>query len=213
MYLIAGLGNPGRKFEKTKHNMGFMVLDEFARRRGAEFSSEKFDALYTRADFDGKRVLLIKPQTFMNLSGDAVAAFADYFDVDPSELLVVYDDCEIDMGTIRIRRSGSAGTHNGMRDIVSKLGYTDFPRMRMGIGSRGEMQLYDYVLTPFSEQEFSECIAPAVQRACDALECFLSEGTDIMMNRFNTPKKKKAKEPEEVSQIPPEDTGEESLIQ
>ena len=191
MYLIAGLGNPGRKYEKTKHNMGFMVVDEFARRRGAEFSSEKFGALCARADFAGKRVLLIKPQTFMNLSGDAVAAFADYYDVDPSELLVVYDDCEFDMGAIKIRRSGSAGTHNGMRDIVDKLGYTDFPRMRMGIGSRGEMELYDYVLTPFSREDLDGVIRPAVERACDALECFLSEGTDMMMNRFNTPKKKK----------------------
>ncbi len=195
MYLIAGLGNPGRKYEKTKHNMGFMVVDEFARRRGVEFTSEKFEALYARADFAGKRVLLIKPQTFMNLSGDAVSAFADYFDVDPAELMVVYDDCEFDMGAIKIRRRGSAGTHNGMRDIVDKLGYTDFPRMRMGIGSRGEMELFDYVLTPFSEEDLERVIRPAVERACDALECFLSEGTDVMMNRFNTPKKKKESSP------------------
>jgi len=205
MYIIAGLGNPGRKYERTKHNMGFMVLDELARRTGAVFSEERFDAIVAKADIAGRRVLLVKPQTFMNLSGDAVAKFADYYNVEHSELMVIYDDCELEMGAIRIRKSGSAGTHNGMRDIVAKTGFTDFPRMRMGIGGKGNMELYEYVLSPFTEEDMKERILPAVSRACDALEVYLSEGIDIMMNRFNTPKKKK-EPPEAIPQASAEET-------
>ena len=188
MYIIVGLGNPGRKYEKTKHNAGFIALDMFAKRHGVSLDKEKFEALYCKTRIDGEDVLLVKPQTYMNLSGKAVSAFVNFFKIPPENLVVVYDDVELELGVIRIRAKGSAGTHNGMRNIVQLLHDTNFPRMRIGVGNDKTMELYEYVLAPFSEEQLKDSIYPAAETVCDALDCFIKEGVDKAMNKYNPSK-------------------------
>ena len=188
MYIIVGLGNPGRKYEKTKHNAGFIALDMFAKRHGVSLDKEKFEALYCKTRIDGEDVLLVKPQTYMNLSGEAVSAFVNFFKIPPENLVVVYDDVELELGVIRIRAKGSAGTHNGMRNIVQLLHDTNFPRMRIGVGNDKTMELYEYVLAPFSEEQLKDSIYPVAETVCDALDCFIKEGVDKAMNKYNPSK-------------------------
>lgn len=188
MYIIVGLGNPGRKYEKTKHNAGFIALDMYAKRHGASLDKEKFEALYCKTRIDSEDVLLVKPQTYMNLSGEAVSAFVNFFKIPPENLVVVYDDVELELGVIRIRAKGSAGTHNGMRNIVQLLHDTNFPRMRIGVGNDKTMELYEYVLAPFSEEQLKDSIYPAAETVCDALDCFIKEGVDKAMNKYNPSK-------------------------
>ena len=188
MYIIVGLGNPGRKYEKTKHNAGFIALDMYAKRHGVSLDKEKFEALYCKTRIDSEDVLLVKPQTYMNLSGKAVSAFVNFFKIPPENLVVVYDDVELELGVIRIRAKGSAGTHNGMRNIVQLLHDTNFPRMRIGVGNDKTMELYEYVLAPFSEEQLKDSIYPAAKTVCDALDCFIKEGVDKAMNKYNPSK-------------------------
>ncbi len=188
MYMIAGLGNPGRKYEKTKHNAGFIAIDMYAKRHGVSFDREKFEALYCKTLINGEEVLLVKPQTYMNLSGEAVSAFMNFFKIPLENLVVVYDDVELELGVIRIRAKGSAGTHNGMRSIVQHLNGTNFPRMRIGVGNDRTMELYEYVLAPFSEEQLKSNIYPAAETVCDALDCFIKEGIDKAMNKYNPSK-------------------------
>lgn len=188
MYMIIGLGNPGRKYEKTKHNAGFIAIDAYAQKHAASFNKEKFNSLYSKIRIDDNDVLLIKPQTYMNLSGEAVGAFANYFKVPSQNIVVVYDDIELPLGTIRIRAKGSAGTHNGMRNIVQHLHDTNFPRMRIGIGNNKDTELFEYVLAPFSEEQLKEFIYPASKQVCEALDCYIKEGIDKAMNKYNPSK-------------------------
>lgn len=191
MYIIAGLGNPGRKYELTKHNVGFMALDMYAKKHGVNIEKKKFDGLYCKCNIKGEDVLLVKPQTFMNLSGDCIAQFVNYFKVPHENLIVVFDDVEFDMGNIKIRAKGSGGTHNGMRDIVAKLGDGNFPRVRVGIGNDKSMELFEYVLAPFTHSQIEEIISPACEKVCDALDMYLQDDIDTAMNKFNTKKQKK----------------------
>jgi PTH1 family peptidyl-tRNA hydrolase len=185
MYIIVGLGNPGREYENTKHNIGFITVDQLAARHGISVSRLKHRALTGDGRIGGKKVLLVKPQTYMNASGESVAAIAAYFDVDISEIIVIYDDVDIPMGSLRIRKSGSAGSHNGMRDIIYQLNADGFPRVRLGIGGdRGRIPLRDYVLGGFSRADVP-LMEQTVLRAADAVEAMLSEGVDFAMNRYN----------------------------
>jgi PTH1 family peptidyl-tRNA hydrolase len=184
--LIVGLGNPGREYRETRHNAGFMVLDEIAKRHAltwAQAPAQVPDAFVAKK-FGPEAVLLAKPLTFMNRSGDAVAALSRYYDVDLADLLVVVDDIDIPFGRLRARATGSAGTHNGLRSVVERLG-TQFPRLRVGVG-RGDARrdLADHVLAKFEPAE-REQLESVITRAVDAAEMFAAEGIVKVMNTYN----------------------------
>lgn len=197
MLVIAGLGNPGRKYENTKHNMGFLVLDAFAEKNDIKIRKIKHKALIGEGIIAGQKVLLVKPQTYMNLSGESLREVVQYYDIEPEELMVVYDDVDIPMGSIRLRKKGSAGSHNGMKSIIYQLQFDDFPRLRMGIGTEKKGDMIDFVLTGFSKEEAGK-IREAVDTAVSALECWIERGVDIAMNEYNPKKPKKPKKPREA---------------
>ena len=186
MKLIVGLGNPGRKYAQTRHNTGFAVLDELARRAGAEFRKPLWARASTaKAQVGGQDVLLAKPETFMNLSGAAVAALARKRGLQPQDVVVVLDDAELAVGRLRIRARGSAGGHNGLKSIVQCLGSDEFIRVRVGIGrSGGAPGLTDHVLGSFTAAERA-ALAPVIPLAAEAVECILSAGVEQAMNRYN----------------------------
>ena len=185
-WLIAGLGNPGPEYEKTRHNTGFMSLDLLAARLQVKVSKERFKALTAQADFDGQRLLLMKPLTFMNASGIAIEAAAHFYKIPPERVLVVSDDTALAVGRLRIRKGGSAGGHNGLKNIIQHLGTDQFPRVRVGVGEKPhpDYDMADWVLGKFQGED-KKAIDGAVKRAADAVECFLKEGPDRAMNRFN----------------------------
>lgn len=185
MKLLAGLGNPGPQYRDTRHNAGFLVVDALARRREVDSWREAFRALVARTTFSGEAVLLVKPLTFMNLSGESVAAVAGFYKIEPADLLVIVDEAALPLGRLRARREGSAGGHNGLKSIIQHLGTTAFPRLRIGVG-RGEERrdLSDHVLGRFDASEREE-ISAAVLRAAEAAEMFVSDGIERVMNAFN----------------------------
>ena len=186
MYIIAGLGNPGRKYENTRHNTGFRVLDGLADRYGIAVEQRKHKALCGTGMVEGQKVLLMKPQTYMNLSGESIREAVEYYRVDPEcELLVIYDDISLEPGQLRIRKKGSAGGHNGVKDIIRHLGTQVFPRIKVGVGEKPEgYDLADYVLGHFSPED-AQKMQEACNRAVMAAAAVLSEGTDRAMNDFN----------------------------
>ena len=187
MYVIAGLGNPGKKYEKTRHNMGFLVIDRIAEKCGIKVNRIKHRALTGDGMISGHKALLVKPQTYMNLSGESIGEIVSYYGVDHSELIVIYDDFDIDMGSIRIRKKGSAGSHNGMKSVISHLGAEDFPRVRVGIGSSGGRDWKDFVIGSVGRRERA-VLEEAVDTAADAVICILEKGIDRAMNEYNTRK-------------------------
>ena len=195
MYLIAGLGNPGRKYERTKHNVGFDVIDYVTDRHRIPFSGIQFQAECGKGIIAGQKVMLAEPLTYMNLSGEAVAALVNYYKLDPEEeLIVIYDDIRLDPGQIRVRKKGSAGGHNGIKNIIACLGTDKFKRIRVGIGAKPDRwDLADYVLAPFTPEN-REKIEDAIKDAADALELILSGDMDEAMNRYNH---KASREPKE----------------
>jgi PTH1 family peptidyl-tRNA hydrolase len=187
MKLIVGLGNPGREYRDTRHNVGFRVVDEIARRHGLQWAmapSQVPDAFVVKK-FGVQPVLLAKPLTFMNRSGEAVAALARYYDIVPADLLVVVDEIDLPFGRLRARGRGSAGTHNGLRSIVQQLGTTEFPRLRLGIG-RGDARrdLADHVLSTFEADE-RPAVEEFIARAADAAEMFAADDIAGVMNVYN----------------------------
>ena len=186
MYIIVGLGNPGRKFDGTKHNVGFDTIDYLVDEHRIPSSGISLKAMYGKGVIAGQRVLLAKPMTYMNLSGEAVRALVDYYKIAPEqELVVIYDDISLEPGLIRIRKKGSAGGHNGMKNIISHLGTDRFTRIRIGIGEKPkEWDLADYVLAPFSREDRGK-VNEAVKDAVSALEMILQGDTDGAMNRDN----------------------------
>lgn len=187
MKLIVGLGNPGRKFRGTRHNVGFEVVDELARRAGVAFEAAPAEALMARAGPGGPAVMLAKPLTLMNLSGVAVAELIRYFRIAAADVLVVADDANLPLGRLRARAQGSDGGHRGLRSIIERLGTEEFARLRVGVG-RGDPRrdLADHVLARFDPDE-RESVEAAVLRAADAAEAFVTEGIAAMMNQFNRP--------------------------
>lgn len=183
MKLIVGLGNPGPRYENTKHNVGFRVIDELLRRVATTNMESLCQSLVVRADWHDLEVIFAKPMTYMNRSGGAVAALIHRFDASIEDVCVVYDDIHLDFCMLRMRRKGSDGGHNGMRSIIHALDTQAFPRLRIGIGEPEE-NLIDYVLSEFSEAERAE-IDSVVQRAADALETFVTDGVQAAMSRFN----------------------------
>ncbi len=183
-YLIVGLGNPGSKYARTRHNIGFMALERLAERHRMALATEKFDARYATGRVANEMVVLLEPQTFMNRSGKAVVAAAHFYDVDPARIIVVHDDIDLALGTIRVKSGGGHGGHNGLRDIVAQLGSREFLRVRLGIGRPEHGDVTNHVLGTFGRDEQDD-VAELVETACDAVETLLREGLDAAQNRFN----------------------------
>lgn len=193
MYLIVGLGNPGPKYAHTRHNVGFDVLDALARKMGVSIAREKENALVGECFIDGKKVVLALPQTYMNLSGEAVARLVNWYKIAPEHLMVAYDDIDLAPGSIRIRKSGGAGTHNGMRSIVGLLGYDTFPRLRVGVGERRPgFELADWVLSRYQQPQEQQAADAAYALAADAIVEYIQNGIESAMCKYNTKKKKPA---------------------
>lgn len=188
MYIIAGLGNPGRKYENTRHNIGFIALDLLAERNDIKINKIKHKALVGEGRISGQKVLLVKPQTYMNLSGQSLQEVMAYYKEEIEKLVVIYDDIDIPMGTVRIRKKGSAGTHNGMRSVVQCLSSDQFPRIRIGLGDGRKGELKDFVIGGFSKEEKAP-LEEAVRRAVLAAECIVEKGIDKAMNEYNVRQK------------------------
>lgn len=186
MWLIVGLGNPGEKYARTRHNIGFACLDYLAERYRLSFSGRRANALLAEGAIAGQRVVLAKPQTYMNLSGQAVSGLRSWYKIDPAEdLLVIYDDLDLPFGKLRLRQRGSAGTHNGMRSIVGQLGSNEFARLRIGIGQPPpNWDAAGYVLSRFTAEEAAE-LPDLYLTVADAVELIVREGFISGMNRYN----------------------------
>jgi PTH1 family peptidyl-tRNA hydrolase len=183
--VIAGLGNPGPRYKNTRHNAGFTVLDRVAEKLDAEFAREKYRAILAEAEWKGERLLLMKPMTYMNLSGESIARAVRYNNVELHDLLVVVDDVNIELGRLRLRPAGSAGGHNGLKSIIEHLGTDEFPRLRIGVGQSRGAVLRDHVLSTFAPDE-KPLAEKAAARAAEAALCFIEFGVDKAMNKFNT---------------------------
>lgn len=194
-FIIVGLGNPGRKYDGSRHNVGFDVIDELVDRFRIGGPERFGKSMIGKGRIGSRKVILVKPLTYMNLSGEAVQEIVHYYKADPSaDLVVISDDIDLEAGTIRIRKKGSAGGHNGLKNIVQHLGTQDFARIRIGVGAKPnpDFDLADYVLGHFSGEE-KKVMEEAVSRAAEAVACMAEEGMDLAMNRYNTPRKKKEK--------------------
>ncbi len=196
MKVIVGLGNPGKEYERTRHNVGFMLIHELAGRwMPGEIPKAKFNALVLDGMIGGEKVLLVRPMTFMNRSGQSVSEIMRFYQLEATDdLLVVVDDVALPLGDLRIRASGSAGSHNGLGDIQQRLGSRDYARLRVGIDEpSGRMNRVNFVLGKFSAEE-QPGIEQAIRRSADACECWIRKGTTTTMNEFNTPRQRKSAE-------------------
>jgi peptidyl-tRNA hydrolase, PTH1 family len=183
MLVIAGLGNPGKKYSRTRHNIGFMVVDEIARRDSIEFTDRK-EYRIGRGSIEGHSVILIEPLLYMNRSGSAVREMIRKYNTQPHELIVIHDDLDMETGKVRIRKTGSAGGHKGVESIIQNIGSRDFIRVKIGIGREPVTPVEDYVLSKFTRQEIS-IIKEAIDRTADAVQSIVADGVDKAMNRFN----------------------------
>ena len=185
-WLIVFLGNPGPRYEMTRHNAGFMAADAMAKEKNVNINKARFKALTATCDIGGESVLLMKPQTFMNLSGDAVAQAVRFYKIPPEHVIVVSDEVSLPIGKLRIRTKGSAGGHNGLKDIIAKLGTDAFPRIRIGVGTppHPDYDMADWVLSSFKNQDAEDMLAAAA-RAAQAAQCYITQGAERAMNRFN----------------------------
>ena len=186
MYLIVGLGNTGRQYDGTRHNMGFDTLDYLIEKHQIPQGGVKFNAMYGKGIIGGEKVILMKPLSFMNLSGGPVREMVNYFKIDPeTEMIVIYDDIDLEPGQLRIRKQGSAGGHNGIKDIIRQLGTQKFLRVKVGVGAKPKgWDLADHVLGRFSDSD-RRLVDEAVGKAGDAVELMLSRGVDAAMNEYN----------------------------
>lgn len=184
MKLIIGLGNPGKEYEKTRHNTGFMVIDKLADKLGVSIEQNKFKGLYTKLKYKGEDVILLKPQTCMNLSGESVRQVMDFFKIKQEDILVIYDDMDMPVGKLRLRQTGSAGGHNGMKNIILHTGSQNFNRVRVGIGRHPYMKVVDYVLSKFTQDEMID-MEKGIDNASEAVIDYLNNGFSHAMNNFN----------------------------
>ena len=185
-WIVAFLGNPGLKYNGTRHNAGFMAADAMEKKLGVSINKMRFKALTQTADIGGKKVLLMKPQTYMNLSGDAIVQAANFYKVPPERVIVVSDETALPIGRLRIRRGGSAGGHNGLKSVIARLGTDQFPRIRLGVSDKPhpDYDMADWVLSAFKGQDAADMELVA-KKAADAVECYITEGADRAMNKFN----------------------------
>ena len=185
-WLVVCLGNPGKQYENTRHNIGFMTADEIERRSGVKINKLRYRALTGEVKIGGRRVLVLKPQTYMNLSGEAVKLAGAFYKIPPENVIVISDDVSLPLGKLRIRANGSAGGHNGLKNIIAHLGTDAFPRIKVGVGApeHPEHEMVDWVIGNFTPQE-KKVVAEAVGRAADAVECLIEKGVSEAQNKFN----------------------------
>ena len=185
-WLIVGLGNPGKDYERTRHNAGYRALDVLAGKLGCKVDKGKFQGIYGQTNYDGKKLFLLKPLTYMNLSGRSVLQLSAYFQIPPQRIIVLFDDISLEPGRLRIRADGSAGGHNGIKSIISELGSQEFPRVKIGVGAKphAEQDLADWVLSTFSASE-DKALISALDRAADAALCIIDRGVPESANRYN----------------------------
>ena len=184
-WLIVGLGNPGREYENTRHNAGFRALDILATKLGCKVDKAKYQGLYGQVTHNGRKLLLLKPQTYMNLSGRSVLQLSAFFQVPPQNIIILFDDISLEPGRLRLRKDGSAGGHNGIKSIIQELGSQDFPRVKIGVGAKPhpDYDLAAWVLSAFSAQE-EKALQPALERAADAALAIVELGLPEASNRF-----------------------------
>ena len=186
MFLIVGLGNPEKDYANTRHNMGFNVINKIAEKYEIDVNKEKFNALFGTGEIEGKKVILVKPQTYMNLSGEAVVQFINYYKIPFEDLLVIYDDVDINPGKIRIRKYGSAGTHNGMRSVVKMLKTEKFPRVRIGIGMPDkEIDIMLHVIGPIINDDEKKMLNNGIELGKNAVIDIIIKNIDFAMNKYN----------------------------
>ena len=184
MFLIVGLGNPGSKYKNNRHNIGFRVIEAIAERFNIKIDTDKHKGLIGKGVINGEKVILAKPLTFMNLSGECVRSVADFYKIPAENVIVVFDDISLDVGKLRIRKKGSAGGHNGIKSIIAHLGSEAFPRLKFGVGDKPKgMDLADYVLGNFSKED-EAILREAIVRACDGVVAMVTEGPDAAMNKY-----------------------------
>ena len=185
-WLIVGLGNPGQQYAKTRHNCGFRAIDLLAQKLGCKIDKLKFQGLYGQVNYDGCKLFLLKPQTYMNLSGRSVLQLSAYFNIPPQRIIVLFDDISLAAGTLRIRANGSAGGHNGIKSIIQELGSQEFPRVKIGVGAKPnpDQELADWVLSSFSASE-EKLLETSLVRAGDAALCVMDNGVPDAANRYN----------------------------
>ena len=184
MYLIVGLGNPEPEYSDTRHNMGFDVINNLSKKTGIEVTKNKFDALYGTGTIENEKVLLLKPQTYMNLSGRSIRECKNFFKIENDKIIVIYDDIDIEPGTIKIRKKGSAGSHNGMKSVINEIGTIEFPRIRVGTGQPQKEELVNYVLKKLSKDE-KNVLAEGIEAASRSIIEIIKNGIDAAMNKFN----------------------------
>lgn len=204
MKIIAGLGNPGKEYENTKHNVGFLTIDILAEKYDIKVNKIKFKGLVGEGMIGTEKVILVKPQTYMNLSGQCIREIVAFYKLDMEDLVVIYDDIDLPMGNLRIRKKGSAGTHNGMRSIIYDLQDDGFPRVRVGIGGERKGDLANYVISGFSGDD-RRLIEEAIVKAADAVACLVEDGIDRAMVDYNTKKPKLKKQKQEPDTEKPEE--------
>ncbi len=183
-YLIAGLGNPDKKYEETRHNAGFRAIDRLAEKLGVSINEKKFKGLFASTFSGGKKLLLLKPLTYMNLSGEAVAEAANFYKIEPDHVIILFDDVSFHCGRMRVRGGGSAGGHNGMKSIIGQLGSDAFPRVRIGIGDKAKKDMISHVLGKFETAD-RRIMEEIYDKAADAALCIIEQGVPEAMNRFN----------------------------
>lgn len=185
-WLIVGLGNPGKDYEHTRHNCGFKAIDILAQKLGCKIDKGKFQGLYSQVIHNGTKLYLLKPQTYMNLSGRSVLQLSAYFSIPPQRIIVLFDDISLPPGKIRIRKDGSAGGHNGIKSIIQELGSQDFPRVKIGVGAKAhpEQDLADWVLSGFSKDE-EKALVNALENTADAAVMIIDKGVEAAANKFN----------------------------
>lgn len=185
-WLIVGLGNPGKDYARSRHNCGFRAIDLLGEKLSCKIDRAKFQGLYGQTTYEGKKLYLLKPQTFMNLSGRSVLQLSAYFNIPPQRIIVLFDDISLEPGRLRVRGDGSAGGHNGIKSIISELGCEAFPRVKIGVGAKPapEADLADWVLSAFTQKE-ETALAPALKNAGDAALCIISDGVQSAANKYN----------------------------
>ena len=185
-WLLVCLGNPGKEYANTRHNIGFLAADALEKRTGVKFNKLKYRALTGEVELGGQRVLVVKPQTYMNLSGEAVKLAGGFYKIPPERILVLYDDVSLPLGKLRIRGSGSAGGHNGIKNIIAHLGTDAFPRIKVGVGAPegADRDLVDWVIGNFTQSQ-RKVVDEAIDKALDAAECVIAHGVSEAQNRFN----------------------------
>lgn len=185
LYLIVGLGNPEEEYSKTRHNMGFDVINKISKEYEIPVEKSKFKGLYGKGTIESKKVILVKPQTFMNLSGECIKPFVDFFKIDLEKLIVIYDDIDIETGMVKIRKKGGAGTHNGMKSVVKELNSTEFPHVRIGTGQNEKIyDLINYVIAKVSDEEYDK-LNTGIEKGKEAVVEILKNGIEKAMNKIN----------------------------